>query len=442
GDFHMPYETGVVDQWTGEYAGNEEGLREALLLAAEAAANPADHAVLTGTAKSGTVLRLKKEFQTATGAICTYAQGYVNAQTPADCVAPGDVETFDDKVDTTMVVPRSGQVEWHVNPSTRPFVTGRYEPGDVVPIGEPMTFEPTLDENRAALGLLDEGEGSVEREFDYRPAEGVDILRVRLEWTAQPEDFDLKLFKRQSGGRLKPIGIGATDTGYSGNLPGTFEEINVLEPTAGKYVLRVIYYATAANDWTATVEQLEQLPDVWQGTGQTEAYTLTCETPDGTVLGSREVTVLRGHQVELAMPDGCGARRRVAEDVVTRIAGAPAPPAAAPSGDATARRAGAVRFRVRPRRDRTRPYRYRVTGSVLAPAGLSKAESCAGGTVRVALRKRGRTVGRRMARVAPTCRFSTRVTSRRKGRLQVAVRFAGSSALAASATRSATVRAG
>jgi hypothetical protein len=437
GDFHMPYDVGVVDQWTGKYAGNDRGLREALLIGAEAAANPSDHSVLTGRATPGTVLRLRKEFTTETAAQCTYAQGYVNVQTPLDCVAPGDIALVDDEVDSTIVVPRSGAFEWHVNPSTRPFELGRYRPGQVETVGEPMVFTPTLAENRLALGAVDEDAGSVEREFDLVREPGAEQMRVALEWTAQPEDFDLKLWKVEADGSRTPIGTGSGSTpGSSGNLPGTFEQIVVDDPPEGRYVLRVIYYASAANDWKATVEQRRQAPDVFEGTGRTEAYTLTCETRDGTVLGSREVTVLRGQRVALSLPEGCGGGQPPAD----RSAGQPSGPAAAP---ARRRRARGVRFAVRPRRDRTRPYRFRVTGEVLPAAGLSRRDACAGGRVTARLLRGGRTAGRRTAAVGRRCRFSTVVTSRRRGRLAVAVRFAGSRMLLGrSAARRVRVRAG
>ena len=306
GQFHMPYQTGVVKQWTGEYAGNGLGLREALLIGAEVAANPADHSVLTGKSKHGTVLRLHKDFQTETGAKCTYAQGYLNAQTPLDCVAPGATAKFDDEVDSTMVVPKGGKFEWHVNPSTRPFELGRYRPGGMETLGEPLTFTPTASENKLALGAVDEHEGSVEREFDFVPTAGVEQMRVALTWDTQPEDFDLKLYKVAADGSRQPIGKGSgTTPGSSGNLPGTFEQITVENPQAGKYVLQVIYYATAANDWTATVEQRRLGADAYEPTGRTEAYTLTCETPGGQVLGTTQVTVLRGQRLEVALPKSC-----------------------------------------------------------------------------------------------------------------------------------------
>ena len=72
GNFHMPYATGVIAEWTGQnpHAAGRGGLREGMLLAAEAAATPADHAILRGTAPAGKVLRLKRAFQTRTSPYC------------------------------------------------------------------------------------------------------------------------------------------------------------------------------------------------------------------------------------------------------------------------------------------------------------------------------------------------------------------------------------
>src|SRR3954464_4163768 len=57
GKFHMPYETGVVKEWTGHDGREGRGMRQALLIAAESAANPGDHSVVAGTAQPGTVLK-------------------------------------------------------------------------------------------------------------------------------------------------------------------------------------------------------------------------------------------------------------------------------------------------------------------------------------------------------------------------------------------------
>lgn len=125
GQFHEPYEKGVIAEWTGEndHAKSAGGLREALLIAAEAAADPKDHAIVRGTAPAGTVLRLKKALPTVTSPYCAKGIEPVLTLLPAVCLT-GEQEpiTLTDTQDTTTTVPASGRFEWHVGPSTRPFV--------------------------------------------------------------------------------------------------------------------------------------------------------------------------------------------------------------------------------------------------------------------------------------------------------------------------------
>ena len=293
GQFHMPYQVGVVDQWTGTPGTPSEGkgMREALLLAAENAADPQHHAVLTGEARPGTVLRIRKDFQTETSEQCVYAQGYVNSSgggTPLDCPARGGKAAFEDKLESTMTVPESGEFRWDVLPSTRPFVGARAESGPVEPTGEPQTFAAEPGDAKAVPYEAD-SEAYVEREFTLTGNE--DAVQVDLTWDSQPQDYDLELY------RVLPDGT-RVDAGDSGNAPGSFEQEMMSEPEAGTYVLRVIYYLAPANDWQATIQPLT-VPLVVVPTGETEAFTFTCETPDGTVLDTRQVTIARGETAEI-----------------------------------------------------------------------------------------------------------------------------------------------
>ncbi len=121
GDFHMDYSTGVVDEWTGASAAARGGggLGEALLVAAEAAADPADHAVLRGTAPAGRVLRLRKRFETLTSPFCA---GSPVAACPGGRRAPLSLA---DELDARTRVPADGVLDWHIGPSTRPFAERR-----------------------------------------------------------------------------------------------------------------------------------------------------------------------------------------------------------------------------------------------------------------------------------------------------------------------------
>ena len=133
GNFHMPYETGVVAEWTGQnpHSRNRGGLREALLVAARAAAGKADHAVLQGAAPAGRVLRLHKRFGTLTSPFCSKGiEPVVNIGLPAICLTGEKPPmTIDDELDATTTVPASGVYDWHIGQSTRPFVgaSGRRE---------------------------------------------------------------------------------------------------------------------------------------------------------------------------------------------------------------------------------------------------------------------------------------------------------------------------
>ena len=126
GNFHMPYATGVIAEWTGQnpHAAGRGGLREGMLLAAEAAATPADHAILRGTAPAGKVLRLKRAFQTRTSPYCEKGiEPVLNIGLPAICLTGQKPPiVLDDVLDATTTVPASGPYAWHVNQSTRPFV--------------------------------------------------------------------------------------------------------------------------------------------------------------------------------------------------------------------------------------------------------------------------------------------------------------------------------
>ncbi len=126
GNFHMPYETGVVAEWTGAnpHSSNRGGLREALLVAAGAAAADADHAIVRGTAPAGRILRLRKRFDTRTSPYCQKGiEPVVNIGLPRICLTGEKPPlTLADELDTQTTVPPSGEYAWHIGPSTRPFV--------------------------------------------------------------------------------------------------------------------------------------------------------------------------------------------------------------------------------------------------------------------------------------------------------------------------------
>jgi hypothetical protein len=133
-EFHPPYAQ-VVDEYTGNSAaakavtpGSEDSLttdaaadchgheheestvgggnREAFLIAFENAVDAATHSVISGQAPAGATLSLQR----------------------AGVFPLWDRSNVADTVATSMVVGSTGTFDWHVNPSTRPFVESRQAP--------------------------------------------------------------------------------------------------------------------------------------------------------------------------------------------------------------------------------------------------------------------------------------------------------------------------
>ena len=98
GAFHPPFAE-MVAEYDGTISGANGGNREALYRMTEWTANPAGHGLLTGRAPAGSVLRIARDMTSVT-------------QEGPDVT---------EHLESTMVVPASGQFEWHVNPSTSPF---------------------------------------------------------------------------------------------------------------------------------------------------------------------------------------------------------------------------------------------------------------------------------------------------------------------------------
>ncbi len=125
GVFHGAYQRHVVDQYAGAGPLAGKGLREAYLLAAEGARNPAWTSRIAGRAPAGRTLRLFKEFRTRTSPVCAVADPLPvggGAADPTSCLGAGAVQEVPERFESSTRVPASGRFEWWVNPSTRPFV--------------------------------------------------------------------------------------------------------------------------------------------------------------------------------------------------------------------------------------------------------------------------------------------------------------------------------
>jgi hypothetical protein len=292
GLFHGAYDINVVKQWTGDESGKANGgMHRALILAANTAASLKSHAIVTGTAPAGKVLRLSKKFDTLTSKYCLRGvePAVDTALTPATkCSTPVlDPITLHDSIDTSLTVPKGGKFKWNIGPSTRPFVNGGAEVFTEKDINPPIaTF------NGAPAPPTSE----VDHEFKV-PADfpKTDKLRVDVH-IAAAEDYDLEVYRKEANGDLTPVGT-------SGNTPGADESVLIEEPVPGAtYIARVVYFAAASGQYTVTVTRVHQ--DSHFTTGHKEAWVLSCEDPGGKVLESYQFVVDRGQKVTLHL--GCG----------------------------------------------------------------------------------------------------------------------------------------
>jgi hypothetical protein len=307
GEFHMPYETGVVKEYLGtsDSAHGRGGLAEALLTAGEAAANPSDHSVITGETQPGRTLRLRKDFKTPSWGepFCKKEVPLLLFNIPATdgprCLEPSEPFEVDDFLETTLKVPASGVFSWHVNPSTRPFllkdrtVVGQEYEGRSETFKGDGQVNPSTDQTSV-------------HEFQVTPEDAAQRLQVDLTWDAKPEDFDLNLCRVVSATQCDPIGTGSGSTvGSSGNPNGIDERVTVAAPPVGTYRATVVHYTTVANDYTLTTKRFKA--DTTVVPARKEPWILTCEDGAGKVLQRAEVIVDRGQTSAVDLSQ-CGRR--------------------------------------------------------------------------------------------------------------------------------------
>jgi hypothetical protein len=287
GQFHIEYPRAVVEQWTGRKSRAGKGMRAALLTLAEAAANPADHAVIKGTAPPGSVLRVKRTFQTATGS----AGQECGIANPTDVTAacqglqPG--QKVADFVESTTVVPAGGAYEWHVGPSTRPFIFGTRFPSKDVHDGRTDNINGTAppDQSGGAGGPNDH----VDHPFTITAADNARKVTIDLAWTGSVQDMDMEVYKL-TGDPDEPQQVAT-----SGNPPGQPEHAVLEAPDSGNYFVRVVnFLAAPGTPYTLKIARQTSGPDTITMSGKTEAWKMTCETRDGKVQETRDVTVWRG----------------------------------------------------------------------------------------------------------------------------------------------------
>jgi hypothetical protein len=281
-EFHPTFEVGVVDEYLGRApaaGAGKGGNREAYFAMLESTANTAHHATITGRAPVGWTLRVHKEFQTPTSPVVA-ADGTV-----------GPALMYPDVLDSTFRAAAPGQFTWHVNPSTRPYVAGRYgrypsaPTQGVHPLSNPDGV-PAENTESPLEGAHEEIPFTVEG----LPTADNGEAHVRIDWRDPATDWDLYIVDAQ--GHV----VGQSATGGT-----TFEDAILIDPPPGAYRAIIVNYAQIPNqpvdDWTSPgVTFKPPKPPV---PGVTEAWTLTCERPGGSIAAVRQVVVGRGESVDV-----------------------------------------------------------------------------------------------------------------------------------------------
>ena len=268
--FHPAYPVGVIAEYHGKYPGGG-GNREAYFKALESTADNPRHAILDGTARSGSRVRLHKQFQTATSPVI---QPDGSTSNPI---------LFADVLDTTMTVGSDGRFEWHVNPSTRPAVAKEKRTSEVAPTAaqtvDISSAEPALP---PAAGSTDAA-GTKDFAFDVTPQAARQIL-AQIDG-ADGDDYDLYLYK----GSKSPDNVVASSTS-----PTADETIAYDYPEPGQYILSVQNWL-ASSGWTGKLEVFGSVPGsetiVPAGI---EAWTVSCYKPNGRLAGTEQIVVDRG----------------------------------------------------------------------------------------------------------------------------------------------------
>ena len=276
--FGYTYEIGkkqfhpLYSEFVGEYEGTGDlagkGLREAYLLAAEHTVNAAQHSVLKGIAPPGTVLRATKTFETFTSPVID-EDGNV-----------GEPQTFTDRLEDTITVGPTGAFEWHLNPSSRPGVirdkivsTPQADPAQTFDASSATPVPPNMP-----------------KDIPFDVPAGTRLIKAQISAPSFADDYDIYLYQDSV----------AVENQVASSANGGSDEILTYDyPSGGKYVLRIVNFA-AAGPVDGTIGLFNPEPGTERNiAGFRESYTLTCETPTGTVLTTNPLEVARGETVSM-----------------------------------------------------------------------------------------------------------------------------------------------
>jgi hypothetical protein len=288
GHFHPPYAE-MVKEWDGTTPQADEqrdgqGNREAYYKATENTVNRTQHSLLAGSAPEGVLIRLQKTFETPTS---------------QDKDGNGQPDTFTDHLDSSYEVPAGGQLDWDINPSTRPLVAiahGRQATGEASP---PQEFDNNAPPVPACPTYPDDIPGCYrEHSIEVPTGPGIDngFATVRVEWATPTSDYDVYVFRDTNGNGMADDGEPSEGSSTQGTTD--FEQVTLGPDPAGKYVVRVVNWAaTEPYNLKVSFQKPTFTP------AQKESYSLSCETFGGQVLANREVYVERGSAAIVELRD-------------------------------------------------------------------------------------------------------------------------------------------
>ncbi|GAA3872763.1 M14 family zinc carboxypeptidase [Saccharothrix violaceirubra] len=278
--FHPAYENAVVAEYLGTApaaGAGKGGNRAAFLDMLTNAADPAAHATIVGTAPKGHKLQVRKTFRTPTSPV---------RQPDGTTTAPIQItDTVESDYTST-----GGRFTWAVNPSTRPYVAGRY---GRKPQGPPQAAIALANPPGVPAENKQYPTNAVAERIPFTVGgQGVDNGRfdVSVSWTSTATDWDLYV--------LDAAGAVVTQSASGGS---NSERATLLDPPPGEYTAVLVNYdqvdPASPDDWAAgKVEFFSPLPPTY---GVSEAYVLTCTDRHGRLVGLTDVFVDRGQTVDV-----------------------------------------------------------------------------------------------------------------------------------------------
>jgi hypothetical protein len=257
--------------------GNRESYYEML----QATADTRYHSLVRGRAPNGWTLKVKKSFMTSTSPVWQDDLGNVI----------GNPMLFPDSLESELHS-NGGRFSWHMNPSTRPVVAGRFGRD---PTGPPqgridLANPAGQPAENVKAAYLDGAYEAIPFTVAGPPEMDNGRMTVHIEWSNPDTDWDLYV--------VNAAGEVVTQSASFGD---TTEDATLFDPPPGQYTAHVVNFdqidGAPYDDWSnGSVTFASPRPLV---RGPNEAWTLTCEDRGGRLRAIRDLVVDRGHRVNV-----------------------------------------------------------------------------------------------------------------------------------------------